>query len=148
MFRAALFLCAALAPGCGDKSGVGKTLPVAGKVTLDDRPLSATTTIVLFKPNAAKGNTSSFEPTGTVDAQGNYNLATRGKKGAPPGWYKVTVTATELRSDAATDRHRHSRPSPRSLLPARYGVAGTTTLEVEVVEKPETGAYDLKLTSK
>jgi hypothetical protein len=144
----ALVLLSVLTAGCGDDSGVGKTLPVAGKVTLDDKPVTATSTIVLFKPDSAKGNTSTFEPTATVDSGGNYTLSTRGKRGAPPGWYKVTVTATELRSDAATDPHRHSRPSPRSLLPAKYGQAATTPLSIEVVESAASGAYDLKLTSK
>jgi hypothetical protein len=146
LFPAAL-LFVFLASGCGDASGVGKTLPVTGKVTLDDAPLTAASTIILFKPDDAKGNTSPFEPTGTVDDQGNYTLSTRGKKGAPPGWYKVIVTATEARPEQAMGP-RHHHPTPRSLLPARYGQAATTPLAIEVVEQPASGAYDLKLTRK
>jgi hypothetical protein len=81
---ATALLFVSLASGCGDASGVGKTLPVTGKVTLDDSPLTAPSTIVLFKPDAAGGNASPFEPAGTVDGQGNYTLFTRGKKGGPP----------------------------------------------------------------
>jgi hypothetical protein len=136
-----------LGPGCGDSSGVGKTVPVAGTVTLDDKPVTATSTIVLFKPDASRGNTSPFEATGTVDGEGNYRLSTKGKKGAPPGWYKVVVTATEPREAEAKGPLNH-RPGPKSLLPARYGEAATTTVAIEVVEGPASGAYDVKLTSK
>jgi hypothetical protein len=140
-------LCALVASGCGDASGVGKTFPVRGKLTLDDQPLTAASTVVLFKPDVGRGNTSPFEPTGTVDGQGSYTLSTRGKKGAPPGWYRVVVTATEVRTSdgKATGQHR---PTPRSLVPPRYGQAATTPVAIEVVEGPAPSAYDVKLTSK
>jgi hypothetical protein len=152
LFRGSLLpgtalLFASLAPGCGDTSGVGKTLPVTGQITLDDRPLTAPSTIVLFKPDAAQGNASPFEPAGTVDDRGNYTLFTKGKKGAPPGWYKVVVTATEPRGEGVGGP-RHQRPAPRSLIPARYGQAATTTVAIEVVDNPAPGAYDVKLTRK
>jgi len=136
-----------LASGCFDPSGAVKTFPVAGKITLDDKPVTATSTIVLFKPDAGRRNTSPFEPTGTVDGAGNYRLVTKGKNGAPPGWYKVVVTATEPRG-AEEKGPRNHRPGPRSVLPARYGQAATTTVAIEVVEHPAPGAYDVKLTSK
>jgi hypothetical protein len=132
--------------GCGDSSEVGKTYPVAGKITLDGEPLTAASTVVLFKPDAARGNSSPFEPTGTVDGEGKYTLVTKGKKGAPPGWYKVTVTATGGLFEATkgpTKRH----PGPRSLLPARYGQAATTPFSIEVVEYPAPDSYDLRLTA-
>ncbi len=136
-----------LAAGC-DSSGVGKTYPVSGKVTLDGKPLTAATTIILFKPDAAKGNSSPFEPTGTVDDQGNYTLVTSGKKGAPPGAYKVVVTATEPPKDEGRRSPKHKRPGGQTLLPSRYGQAATTTVAIEVVETPPPGAYDIKLTGK
>jgi hypothetical protein len=142
---AAAVLLALWAAGCGD-AGVGRTLPVAGQVTLDGGPLTAASTVILFKPDPAKGNASPFEPAGTVDDRGNYTLATKGKKGAPPGWYKVIVTASEPRADAVKGR-RQQRPAPKSLVPARYGQAETTPVLIEVVENPASGAYDLKLTS-
>jgi hypothetical protein len=147
--RVPLFLGALLlaipALGCGDASGVGRTVPVAGKVILQDAPLTAKTTIVLFKPDASKGNTSPFEPTGTVDAEGNYTLTTKGKKGAPPGWYKVIVTAREEAAPVHAKTPKQHRPAVRSLLPAKYGQAETSGLSIEVVENPAPGAYDLKL---
>jgi hypothetical protein len=138
---------ALLASGCGDSSGVGKTVAVTGKVTLDDVPVTVTNTIVLFKADAGRGNTCPFEPAGTVDAQGNYRVVTNGKDGAPTGWYKVIVTATEPRS-ADEKGPRNHRPGPRSLLPAKYGQAATTTVAIEVVDNPASSAYDVKLTSK
>jgi hypothetical protein len=137
-------LLALAAAGCGDGSGVGRTLPVNGTITLDDKPLTAASTVVLFKPDKAKGNLSTFEPTGTVDEQGHYRLVTGGKKGAPPGWYKVCVTATAGPTQGGGGRAH--RPAARSLVPSRYGQAATTPVAVEVVEDPPPGAYDLKLT--
>jgi len=136
---------ALLAVGCrGGDSSLGTIFPVSGKITLDNRPLTAQSTVVLFKPDAAKGNTSSLEPAGTVNPRGSYTLLTKGRKGAPPGWYRVAVTATELGSDKPTGP-RHRRPVPRSLVPSKYGQASTTDLMIEVVENPRPGAYDLRL---
>lgn len=138
---------AALAQGCGDDSGVGRTFPVSGKVTLDNQPVTAKTTIVLFKPDASKGNTSPFEPTGTVDAEGNYKLTTNGKSGAPPGWYKVIVTARDDAAPVHPNAPKQHRPVAKSLLPPKYGRPETTGLSIEVVENPAPGAYDLKLSN-
>jgi hypothetical protein len=145
--RLAVVACFAvwgLFAGCGDESGVGKTVPVHGKIMLNDNPLTEPSTIILFKPNKAKGNASAHEPAGTVDAQGDYSLSTKGKKGAPPGWYKVVVTVRPPRPEHAktTERKKHTE---LSFLPPKYGRATTTDLEVEVVESPVPGAYDLTL---
>jgi hypothetical protein len=142
LLGAALALCAAA--GCNDAAGIGKTYPVSGTVTVKNEPLTAQTTMILFKPDAAKGNTSAFEPAGTVNKEGKYTLITKGRKGAPPGWYLVTVTATAP-AELDTKHGPAHHPVPRSLVPAKYGQAKTTDLSVEVVEKPAPGAYDLKL---
>ena len=137
-------LSACLATGCGDDSGVGPTFPVAGKVTVGNVPLTAKSTIMLFKPDAARGNTSAWEPAGTVDADGNYTVKTKGKNGAPPGWYKVVATARDEAAPLHPANPRH-RPAAKSLVPARYGSEKTTDLAIEVVANPAPGAYDLKL---
>jgi hypothetical protein len=117
-------------------------------VTLDGAPVVAKTATVLFKPDKANGNTSPFEPVGSVDSDGNYILYTTSQRGAPPGRYKVIVTATETESPPpASGKQLHQRPLPKSLVPGRYGRAESTTLQVEVVENPAEGAYDLKLTT-
>jgi hypothetical protein len=131
--------------GCGHASGVGRTFPVTGKITFNDEPWTAKTTDVWFKPDASKGNTSPFDPVGTVDADGNYKLTTKGKNGAPPGWYQVVVTAREDAAPAHPQRPGPHRPVAKSLLPSKYGQPQTSGLAIEVVEKPAPGAYDLKL---
>jgi hypothetical protein len=136
-----------LAMGCGDESGVGKTFPVTGTITLDGQPLVAKTTVVLFKPDGARGNASAFEPTGTVDGQGRYTLFTKGKKGAPPGWYKVAVTAHEGRSEHPKGTLRH-RPVAHAVIPGKYGQPEISDLSIEVVENPPPGAYDLRLVTE
>jgi hypothetical protein len=141
----ATLLLAALAAGCGD-GGVGKTYPVRGKVTFHDEPFTAGTTTVVFKPIAAKGNTTPFEPMANVDDEGNYSLSTKGQRGAPPGWYKVLVAAVGTAPPSSAAKPKKFKPTPPSLLPTKYGRTETTPLEIEVVESPAPGAYDLKLT--
>lgn len=131
--------------GCGDDAGVGKTFPVAGRITINQEPLTAKSTVVLFKPDASKGNTGAFEPVGTVDEQGDYTLQTKGKNGAPPGWYKVVVTATESSPVHPNNPQGGHRPVAQSLVPAKYGQEQTSDLSIEVVENPAPGAYDLRL---
>jgi hypothetical protein len=137
-----LMVGALLAAGCG--SGIGTVYPVSGTITVGDEPLTAKTANVLFKPDAAKGNTTAYEPAGKVDEQGHYTLYTNGQAGAPPGWYKVVVTAHD---DPVVHPKttRRERPVARSLLAPKYGQADKTDLAIEVVANPASGAYDLKL---
>jgi hypothetical protein len=113
------------ASGCADTSGVGPTFPVSGKATFNNTPLTAKSTVIVFKPDASRGNTSSFEPTGTVDTDGTYMLKTQGRSGAPPGWYKVIVTAREETEPTHPKSPKQHRPVAKSLLPAKYGRAET-----------------------
>ena len=137
---ASAFAVSILGSGCGD--GITR-LPVSGKITFNNEPFTAETTRILFKPDKSKGNNSSLEPVGEVDEEGIYTLTTKGKAGAPPGCYKVIVTAHD--SDFRRAGTVPSRPVPKSLLPAKYGSASTTDLAVEVVASPAQGHYDLKL---
>jgi hypothetical protein len=132
-----------LAFGCGDSSGVGKTYPVKGKITFKDQPWVMDTTVILFKPDRSKSNQSPFVPVGSVDEQGEYTITTKGKEGAPPGWYKVLVTATGDYEEHPNAKNRH--PGPHSILPGKYGQEATSDLVIEVVERPASNAYDLKL---
>jgi hypothetical protein len=135
-------LAGLLAAGCGDGA---KTYPVSGTVTIDGAPFAARTGTVTFVPDRARGNAADEEPAATVDADGRYTLYTKAHRGAPPGWYKVVVTGIGEAPPAATKGPLTQRPAPKSLVPARYGRAATTPLEVEVVASPQAGAYDLNL---
>src|SRR5262245_13848145 len=125
--------------GCG-KGEVGgdKLVPVAGKVTVNGKPL--TTGPVTFHPDTAKGNNTPHIPVGALDAEGNYKLASATKGGAPLGWYKVTVTA-----QGPADEKDPYAP-PKYLINPKFADVQTSGLAVEVVEKPAPGAYDLKVT--
>jgi hypothetical protein len=143
-----LCLVALVAVGCGDSDGADEIYAVRGQISFDGQPLVEESTTVMFVPDAERGNDAPFHAIGTVDGDGNYTLKTNGKNGASPGWHKVVVTAlAETPQHATGPKDARSRPVARSLLPARYGQAQTTPLEVEVVPEPDDGAYDLNLTS-
>jgi hypothetical protein len=129
--------CAAL--GCSN-SQADRFFPVSGKVSLDGQTLTVGS--VSFHPDPSRGNASAHIPIGVIDREGNYELVTIGKKGAPPGWYRVVVfaDANALPSGVVP------RPlPPKWLMHEKYTDEKTTDLFVEVVEKPDSGTYDLKL---
>jgi hypothetical protein len=136
MTRAAIVLT--LLAGCAgcDSSGLGRLAPVKGHVLLDGKPLP--TGSLVFKPDAAKGNSSQFEPSATITADGSYSLFTKEKTGAPLGWYKVGVIAQE---ENLADPYA----ARKSLVASRYNNAETSGLAIEVVAAPASGAYDIKL---
>ncbi len=115
---------------------------MVGKITVHGKPL--TTGAVSFRPDASRGNSSQHHPTGAIDAAGNYELFTVGRRGAPPGWYKVLVFADENQVPGES-----SRPAmPRWLVHVKYTSEQTTDLAVEVVARPAPQKYDLKLIPK
>jgi hypothetical protein len=122
--------------GCGGVRSE-QFVPVAGTVTVGGKPL--TTGSVTFHPDAGKDNTSRHIPVGTIDEQGGYKLSSATNDGAPPGWYKVTVTA-----QAPIDPMNPYAP-PKHLISPKFADANTSGLEIEVVASPAPGAYDLKL---
>jgi hypothetical protein len=138
---ASLFLagvCFALvSAGCGDPYGVGPTVPVVGKVTVDGQPVKAGT--ISFRPDKSKGNTSVHEPYGEIDSEGNYKLFTGKKAGAPVGWYRVAVFAGEPVEVGNLSGQAKWYANPK------YASADTSALTIEVVATPAPGAYDLKL---
>ena len=121
---------------CGLMAVVGcggfKVVPVAGKATAGGKPL--TRGVVSFNPDPAKGNKARVACSGRVQGDGQYELFTDDgshvMKGAPVGWYKVTVAAT---------------PGDEKPLPVnnKYTDCDTTDLAVEVVANAAPGAYDL-----
>ena len=112
-------------------------VPVTGIVTVNGSPL--TTGSVTFHPDADKGNTTQHIPTGAIDAQGNYRLTSATKSGAPPGSYKVAVTA-----QGPIDSKNPYAP-PTHLINPKYADPNTSGLTMEVSASPAAGAYDIKL---
>jgi hypothetical protein len=130
-------LVVATIAGCNRAPNI-KLVPVTGHVTYNGQAL--TTGSVSFRPNAAKGNTSNYEPAGEIDAAGNYKLFLKpGMEGAPPGWYYVGVVST------AEPDPQNISAVPKSFIPRKYGMATESGLEIELVENPAPGAYDLSL---
>ena len=148
--KSALTLVACVAVGgmigcAGDPFGLGKTALVRGRATVGGVPLQSG--IITFQPDTARGNTTPHQPTANIDRNGNYELFTVGKVGAPLGWYKVLVTAIESEEELAKQPSSPGRRRrPKSVIDLKYRDPKTTDLVIEVVESPAPGAYDLKLT--
>jgi hypothetical protein len=121
--------------GCGREM---RRIPVSGSVTLDGKPLEGG--VLLFHPDASKGNTERVSCTGPIKA-GRYNLVTSGVtksdtgSGAPLGWFKVTLI-NDLPG------------TPVINVDSKYLNPETTPVAIEIVDNPEPGAYDVKLTTK
>lgn len=132
---AVLVVAVLLIPAAGCKSDDEKLAPVSGTITADGKPVPSGT--VTFYPDGAKGNASKHQPIGVLDSEGRYELVVPGgKKGAPPGWYKVVVYAVDDPQPGKPNKY-HANPI--------YADLGTTTLTVEVIETPEAGRYDFAL---
>jgi hypothetical protein len=122
-----------IAAGCG---GSIKHVPVAGKVTLNGDEKALAGFVVSFNADPDKGHQHTrISCTSRIGQDGSYSLTTddgfKPTKGAPLGWYKVTLM------------------SPNDLpIPAnkKYTDFNKTDMAVEVVESAEPGAYDLKFT--
>jgi hypothetical protein len=132
--------------GCGSSDVV----PVSGRVTVDGEPLKARGGVVNFVPMKDKGNATEIQPTGYVDENGNYTVYyAQGKKGAPPGWYKVQVAGIppgEGPLQMPRPDWTGPPPKPAPLFNGKFTRADTSDIEIEVVRNPAPGAYDIKLT--
>jgi hypothetical protein len=130
--------------GCGNDQE--RLFPVEGKVWVGDDLLTTdahTRGTVVLHPDKGKGNNSLEIPRGAIGADGSYRILTYNKSGAAPGWYRVTINAAKV-IDPKNPYH-----SVRDfLVPERYLTQETSNLAIEVVERPDPGAYDLKLLAK
>jgi hypothetical protein len=109
-------------------------VPVSGQVTVDGQPV--TSGQVSFIPTST--DAPAVGPSGgTIDSSGKYTIHTDGRAGAPLGKYKVTVNPSMVPTGDGK--------MPQAPFNSIYSSPRTTTLEVEVVANPASGAYDLKL---
>jgi hypothetical protein len=118
--------------------GCSGNVPVSGKLTVDGQPLSNVKGSILFIPDKDKGNSSTAEPKGVIDEQGNYTLTTDGKPGAPPGKYKVVINVGE-----STIPDNTKPTISKSPIDPKYSSVAKTDLVVEV----PAGPFDFKLTA-
>jgi hypothetical protein len=109
--------------------------PVKGTVTTVDGK-AVTSGQVSFFATVIDEKTKFGAPKGQIDSNGNYELFTEGKAGAPLGKYKVTVTPSMVPMQGA-------KSAPKTSYHEKYGDQKKTDLEVEVIATPAT--YDLKL---
>jgi hypothetical protein len=120
-----------LTAGCGGL----KVVPVSGTALLDGKPLTGF--VVTFNPDKEKGYSGpmDLDCSGRIGPDGSFSLRTDDRfkvyKGAPTGWYKVTIWSPD------------DKPLPVN---KRYTDIKKTDLSIEVVEHPSPGAYDLKFT--
>lgn len=125
-------------------SGCGKdplnAASVKGKVLSDGQPMTKGS--VRFVPDTAKGNTAGVEPVGTIGENGEYELITNGKPGAPLGAYIVCVTSGEIPDSG------NPFAVSKGGVASRFAAPETSKLSVEVVASPSPGAYDLKVSAK
>jgi hypothetical protein len=137
-------LCFAL--GCNRSSdGLDKLQPVKGKVVFNGKSIATgNVRSVMLRPDAEKGNTSPHEPRGEIDKDGNFEIFTANRRGAPPGHYKVAVSIMESPLPDSTNMYA----APKWLIDAKYGDPETSGLTLNVVEKPANGAYDLTIEVK
>jgi hypothetical protein len=139
---------------CGTDDGLGKRYPVSGTVKYNGSPLEKGD-ISFVSEDMSKN----FGATGTI-TNGSYTLSMGGAgDGAQVGKYKVTISAKEDYSEKAQADFKKetgsvspkllpnfvakAAASAKSLIPAGYGDARTTTLKAEVEAKPNTFEFNL-----
>lgn len=120
--------------GCG--SSGPKLSPVEGKVTLMDGTAISYGHVILHA-DTSKGNTTKEVSQGTIK-DGKYTIMTGARKGAPLGAYKVSIEAAK-EVDEKNPYFTEWLADEKYVDPTRSG------LTMEVVEKPDAGRYDFKL---
>ena len=139
---------------CGTEDGFGKRYPVSGTVKYNGSPLEKGE--ISFVTEDMSKN---FGATGII-TNGSYTLSMGGEgDGAQAGKYKVTITAKEDYMEKAQAEYQKvtggqspkllpnfvgkAAAAAKSLIPAGYGDARTTTLEAEVKAKSNTIDFEL-----
>jgi len=139
---------------CGTDDGLGKRYPVSGTVKYNGNPLEKGE-ISFVSEDMSKN----FGATGTI-ANGSYTLSMGGDgNGAQAGKYKVTIIAKEDYTEKAQADFQKATGSTspkllpnfvakaaaeaKTLIPAGYGDARTTTLKAEVKPESNTIPFDL-----
>lgn len=140
-FLVALGLAISLLAGCGKPTEELSLVPVSGKVYFNKAPLPMGQ--VNFYPDAAKGNKGNRVPSGLLNADGTYTIATGveggQKEGAPPGWYKVTITPT-----GASDPSQAKLKIPQYNLDFQNEKNTSLTVEVKAGADPKSYEFTVR----
>jgi hypothetical protein len=128
--------------GGGTGCSGSRYVPVAGRVTLNGKPLTAAR--VSFQPDAAGAVEGGMGSVGTTDETGRYELKVIGTAdaGAKVGRHVVTVSKTDI-PVKPEDFDKPDARVPKEVLPARYNTATELSFEV-----PESGTTDANLDLK
>tara|TARA_R110002111_G_scaffold191869_2_gene258212 strand:- start:26446 stop:26913 length:468 start_codon:yes stop_codon:yes gene_type:complete len=136
--------------GCGGAAAtetLPTTVPVAGVVTLDGKPLVSAT--VTFVP---RGATKGVECVGFTDESGKYTLTQiRGAEGAPPGEYRVVINhfvksdGTPVKIDGG---EAPANVGADEALPAIYSDFTNSILSAQVTEAGGEFPFELKIKGK
>ncbi|QDU25534.1 hypothetical protein ETAA8_06030 [Anatilimnocola aggregata] len=121
------------AAGCGPKLE-----SVKGRVTFAGRPVPKGH--IWFVPDLEKGAEHTQFSICPLNMNGEFELATYGENGVPPGWYKIVIYATKSEPPSSPTGW-----TPDWIVPAKYTSDQTTDLRVEVVANPRPGMYDFDL---
>jgi hypothetical protein len=124
----------AVAGGCSSGSFEST---VAGKVTLDGKPIGPGTVVFAL----AEGQTN--PAVGTIQPGGDYLLKTSRTEGLQPGKYRVAVTVFEPLNLPPGER---STVPSKLIHPEKYTTVDTSGMEFEVAAG--SNAIDIALTSK
>ncbi len=136
----ALLLAAALA-GCSASENL---TPVSGKVLSGSEPLS--TGSITFHPESPSTDGNPLVPRAELAADGTYSLFTNASPGAPPGSYKVTISAEAPRDAEASGADAYA--PAQYLVKDQYMSPDKTPLTVEVKADAAAGSYDFTLDPK
>ena len=126
--------------GCGSTGGnLPKTVPAAGVVTLDGKPVDGAQVVLV---PSGEGATGAF---GVTNTSGHFSLrAYEEKEGAIPGEYKVQVSKTVEEKLPGAKGSVDGGDPVRYVhgVPAKYTGAKTSGLSVSI---PDKGNRDIKL---
>jgi hypothetical protein len=112
---------------------------VRGRVTVDGELLPGA--LVIFYPDAGRGNRSPVEPRARTDRRGAYQLQAEGVREIAPGWYRVAVVSRP----AEPGENATAKSKTPVRFDRRYESPDTSGLSVFVRSDAPPGGYDLQL---
>ena len=137
-----------LLTGCGEKLPPGMPSPVPCEVivTQEGKPLEG----AVVRLHSLDDSNSAWTAVGRTDTSGKVTIYTLDQyKGAVPGKYKVIVSKTETEEPtgpAVSSEEALRRDTSLAsfyLVEEKYGMASTTTLEIEAVKGTSTHTVDV-----